>query len=370
MARPRIFGAMPFDTTDFPALPGRRAESLRARRIVAAWLFSVCAMVWGMVVLGGVTRLTGSGLSIMEWAPVTGVLPPLDQEDWRKLFALYRTIPQYHLLHEGMGLDGFQRLFWLEWTHRLWGRLIGIVVFVPLLWLALTRRIDRRLVPRLALIFALGGLQGAVGWFMVASGFLPDSTAVAPARLVIHLGLALALYVAILWTGLSVRWPVPSRPFAGVRLLRGLSLAAASGLGLAILAGGFVAGTHAGLEYNTFPLMEGRLLPANYARLDPLWRNFTQNIPAVQFDHRLLATLVAVLACLVVLAAFIRPAPRAVRGGALALVLAVLVQYALGVATLLWVVPVPLAAAHQANAVLALTATVILLHRLRPARSR
>ncbi len=362
--------AMPFDTTDFPALPGRRAESLHARRLVAAWLFLVCAMLWGMVVLGGMTRLTGSGLSIMEWAPVSGTLPPLDPEDWRKLFALYQTIPQYHILHEGMGLDGFQHLFWLEWTHRLWGRLIGLVVFVPLLWLALTRRIDRRLVPRLALIFVLGGLQGAVGWFMVASGFLPDSTAVAPARLVIHLALALALYVAILWTGLSVLRPVPAPPFQDGRLLRGLSLAAASGLGLAILAGGFVAGTHAGLEYNTFPLMEGRLVPADFARLDPLWRNLMQNIPAVQFDHRLLATVAAVLACLVVLAAFARPAPRAVRTGALALGLAVLAQYALGVATLLYVVPVPLAAAHQANAVLALTAAVIVLHRLRPARSR
>ena len=361
---------MPFDTTDFPALPGRRAESLHARRLVAAWLFSVCAMVGGMVVLGGVTRLTGSGLSIMEWAPVSGVLPPLGQEDWRKLFALYRTIPQYHLLHEGMGLDGFQRLFWLEWAHRLWGRLIGLVVFVPLVWLALTGRIDRRLVPRLALIFVLGGLQGAVGWFMVASGFLPDSTAVAPARLVVHLGLALALYVAILWTGLGVLRPVPSRPFDGAGLLRGLALAAAGALGLAILAGGFVAGTHAGLAYNTFPLMEGRLVPANYAQLDPLWWNLTQNIAAVQFNHRLLATLATALACLVVLGVFLRPAPRPLRAAALALGVAVLAQYALGVATLLWVVPVPLAASHQANAVLALTAAVVVLHRLRPARRR
>jgi cytochrome c oxidase assembly protein subunit 15 len=361
---------MPFDTTDFPALPGRRAASLPARRLVAAWLFAVCAMVWGMVVLGGMTRLTGSGLSIMEWAPLSGILPPLGRDGWEKLFALYRTIPQYHLLHEGMGLDGFQRLFWLEWMHRLWGRLIGFVVFVPLVWLALTRRIDRRLIPRLLTIFVLGGVQGAVGWFMVASGFLPDTTSVAPSRLVIHLALALALYVAILWTGLGVLRPVPSRPFAGSQLLRGLALAATGALGLAILAGGFVAGTHAGLEYNTFPLMEGRLVPANYARVDPIWRNLTQNIAAVQFDHRLLATLAAVLSCTVVAAALARPVPRPVCTGALALGLAVLAQYALGVATLLWVVPLPLAAAHQANAVLALTAAVVVLHRLRPARSR
>jgi cytochrome c oxidase assembly protein subunit 15 len=252
----------------------------------------------------------------------------------------------------------------------LWGRLIGVVVFVPLVWLALTRRIDRRLVPRLGLIFVMGGLQGAVGWFMVASGFFPDSTAVAPARLVIHLGLALALYGAVLWTGLTVLRPIPPRPFKGVRLLRGLALATAGALGLAILAGGFVAGTHAGLEYNTFPLMEGRLIPSNYAQFDPLWRNLTQNIAAVQFDHRLLATLAVILACLVVLGTLIRPAPRPLRVRALVLGLAVLAQYALGVATLLWVVPIPLAAAHQANAVLALTAAVVVLHCLRPARSR
>ncbi len=203
---------------------------------------------------------------------------------------------------------------------------------------------------------------------MVASGFFPDSTAVAPARLVIHLGLALALYVAVLWTGLGVLRPVPPRPFEGARPLRWLALAAAGALGLAILAGGFVAGTHAGLEYNTFPLMDGRLVPSNYAQLGPLWRNLTQNIAAVQFDHRVFATLAAVLACLVVLGAFIRPAPRPLRVSALALGLAVLAQYALGVATLLLVVPIPLAAAHQANAVLALTAAVVVLHRLRPAR--
>ncbi len=365
---------MPFDIADFrgefPAFPARRAGSLASRRLVAGWLFIVCAMLLVMIVLGGVTRLTGSGLSIMEWAPLDGALPPLGQADWQRLFALYKDIPQYHLLHEGMGLAGFKRLFWLEWTHRLWGRIIGFVFFAPLVWFACTRRIDRRLLPRLAVIFGLGGLQGAVGWFMVASGFLPDSAAVAPTRLVVHLALALLLYGTILWTSLGLLRPVPDPLFPGARLVRGLAMAGIASLGLAILAGGFVAGTHAGLEYNTFPLMEGHLVPANYARLHPFVLNFVQNVATVQFDHRLLASLTAVLAGAIVLAGFLLPTPRVVRAAALGVGGIVLLQYALGVATLLWVVPVPLAAVHQANAVLALTASMVLLHRLRPARRR
>jgi heme a synthase len=369
---------MPFDIANFPrdfpgdfpggypGVPARRAENPASRHMVAGWLFSICAMLLVMVALGGVTRLTGSGLSIMEWAPLAGTLPPLSHAAWSDLFALYKTIPQYHILHEGMDLAGFQRLFWLEWTHRLWGRLIGLAVFVPLVWLALTGRIERRLVPRLVAIFVLGGLQGAVGWFMVASGFFPDSTAVAPARLVVHLCMAPILYVAILWTALGVIRPVPAASFTGARRLHGLAAAAAAALGVAIVAGGFVAGTHAGLAYNTFPLMEGRLVPSNYAFLHPFARNLTQNIAAVQFNHRALATLVAILGGAVVVAAFAGPAPRRVRAAALALGGFIALQYALGVTTLLLVVPVPLAAAHQTNAVLALTAATVLLHRLRP----
>lgn len=357
-------GAMPFDAAAYPDLPERRAASRDNRRLVAAWLFIVCAMLFVMVILGGVTRLTGSGLSIMEWAPLSGTLPPLDQASWRKLFALYQTIPQYHLLHEGMGLGGFKGLFWLEWTHRLWGRLIGVVFFVPLLALAVTGRIERRLVPRLVVIFILGGLQGAIGWFMVASGFAPDSIAVAPARLVVHLVLALALYAAILWTALGLLRPASAAPL-GHGALRGLAWAAAISLGLAIVAGGFTAGTHAGLAYNTFPLMEGRLIPASYGHLHPFARNLTQNIAAVQFDHRALATLTGALALAVAALAFARPTPRPARLASLALAGTVALQYALGVATLLFVVPIPLAAAHQANAVLALTAAIVLLSELR-----
>ena len=359
---------MAFDAGTFPAAssapdPAQRDPAWRDRRRVALWLFGLCFMVVVMIGLGGATRLTGSGLSIMEWDPIMGILPPLSDAEWHRLFALYKQIPQYALVNEGFGLQGFKHIFWLEWTHRLWGRLMGIALIVPLVWLAWKGAIRRRLVPRLALLFVLGGLQGAVGWFMVASGFFPDSTAVSPYRLVIHLAFALVLYVALLWTALG-EWrtePVAAAPPG----LRRAAWALAGLAGFTILAGGFVAGLHAGLAYNTFPLMDGRLIPAGYAALHRFLRNLTENIPAVQFDHRLLAT----LTLLAILATAFRHLPRLAPGPAaralFALTLAALAQYALGVTTLLWVVPPALGTLHQVVAVLVLTAAVALLHAAR-----
>jgi len=363
---------MPFDVRELPGTPSDlRAVSRRGRRAVAAWLFAVAGMIWVMVVLGGATRLTGSGLSIMEWAPFQGTLPPLNEADWQRLFGLYKQIPQFALVNADIGLDGFKHIFWLEYFHRLWGRLIGLVFFVPLVAFWLTGRIERRLRPRLLLLFALGGLQGAVGWFMVASGFFPDSTAVSPYRLVIHLALALLLYGAILWTGLSVLRPSGHEALPagrrGIRALRPMLAALCVTVPLTMLAGGFVAGLHAGLDYNSFPLMDGHLVPEGYGRLTPVWRNLTENIPAVQFDHRLLATLTALLAAACVAVGLWSRPPAPGRAALLTLGGAVAVQYALGVATLLLVVPVGLAVAHQAVAVLVLTAALVCLHGLRPA---
>jgi cytochrome c oxidase assembly protein subunit 15 len=352
---------MPFDVSDFPAEAGMIR---RNRRLVAGWLFCVCAMLLVMIALGGATRLTGSGLSIMEWAPVSGILPPLDEAEWQRLYALYQQIPQYALLHDGFGIEGFKHIFWLEWVHRLWGRLIGIVFLLPLLGLWARGAIERRLVPRLILLFVLGGLQGAVGWFMVASGFFPDSTAVSPYRLVIHLSFALVLYATIFWTGLSVIRPVPPAPAAPERLRRLAQLSVAM-VALTILAGGFVAGLHAGLTYNTFPLMDGRLVPLGYAQLGPFLRNLTENVAAVQFDHRLLATLTALVVTATVITG-LRDAPRGpARLAVIALGVAVAVQYSLGVTTLLEVVPVGLGTAHQTVAVLVLTAALAALHAVR-----
>jgi cytochrome c oxidase assembly protein subunit 15 len=352
---------MPFDVHEFPGASRMdRAASRKSRRLVAIWLFTIAGMIMVMVVLGGATRLTGSGLSIMEWAPLMGALPPMSDAEWHRLFGLYQKIPQYDLINDGFGLDGFKRIFWLEWTHRLWGRLIGAAFLLPLLWFAATGRIERRMLPRLALLFALGGLQGAVGWFMVASGFFPDSTAVSPYRLVVHLVLALILYGAIVWCGLSLLYPVGRRTPKprGPLVLVSASLAMVA---LTIVAGGFVAGLHAGLTYNTFPLMDGQLVPSGYAALQPLLRNLTENVAAVQFDHRLLATATLILVT-VVAAAGSRIGVPPVLSAALAA--AVASQYLLGVATLLFVVPVPLATLHQAGAVVLLTVVLVVLHRL------
>ncbi|MBB2159508.1 COX15/CtaA family protein [Gluconacetobacter sacchari] len=342
--------------------------ALRDRRRVSTWLFVLCFMLLGMIALGGYTRLTGSGLSIMDWRPVTGIIPPLSHAEWERQFALYRTIPQYRILHDGFGLAGFQQIFWAEWTHRFWGRLIGLVLLVPLIWFAMTGALTRGLTARLLLLFVAGGLQGAIGWFMVASGFDANSTAVEPVRLVLHLACALALYVAILWTALSVR--APAAPFipATVAVVRTRRLVWASTLliGLTIIAGGFTAGTHAGFAYNTFPLMEGHLVPQGYAKLSPFWLNWVANIPAVQFDHRLLATVTALVIGATLLSGLRTPQlGKPVQDVLMLLGWAVLIQYALGVTTLLLVVPAWAGTVHQTWAAILLTVAIVALHRLR-----
>ena len=340
----------------------------RDRHLVSAWLFALCVMLLGMVALGGATRLTGSGLSIMEWAPLSGVLPPLTHAQWEHLFTLYQRIPQYRLQHQGFGLSGFQHIFWLEWIHRFWGRLMGVVLLLPLACFVVTGMVGRALAARLLAFFVLGGLQGAIGWFMVESGFDPNSTAVAPAKLVLHLCFAFALYAAILWTAFSVRWPDPERPpatSAGARWTRRLAAGSAALLAITIVAGGFTAGTHAGFAYNSFPLMEGRLVPAGYDALHPFWRNWFANLPAVQFDHRLLATLTALSVGATLLVGLRSALPRRAHDALMLLGWAVLAQYALGVTTLLLVVPVWAGTLHQTFAAILLSVTLLVLHRLR-----
>ena len=360
--------AMPFD----PHAPSREDVLARNRRAVALWLILVAAMVWVMVALGGATRLTGSGLSIMEWAPVRGILPPLSEAEWQRLYDLYRTIPQYELVNQGFGLAGFKGIFWLEWTHRFWGRMIGLVFAGGLIWFWARGRIPAGLGGRLVLLLALGGLQGAVGWFMVASGFEADRTAVSPWRLVIHLTLALVLYAMLAWTALGLLHPEREAP-AGGRVLRRLAHATAGLAGLTMLAGGFVAGIKAGFDYNTFPLMAGQWVPDGYLFLSPAWRNLFENVASVQFNHRLLATLTGLLALSTAWYG-LSTLPGSTAGGQRArwwvgaLALATLAQYALGVAALVNVVPAWLGTLHQAMAVGVLTAALGTLHALRRPR--
>ena len=343
-----------FDIVD----PEQRRDLIRRNdRAIGLWLLACCAMVFVMVVLGGITRLTQSGLSIMEWAPLKGALPPLSEAEWQRLFALYQQIPEYQQVNHGMTLAEFRGIFWWEWAHRLWGRLIGVVFLLPFLWFLIRGRIRRGLAPRLALLFALGAAQGALGWFMVASGFA-DRVDVSQYRLVAHLTLALAIYVAMLWTALdllrtSERWPVSPR------LATHLTLALAL-LCLTIAMGGFTAGLHGGLVYNSFPLMGGEIAPPDLWGMAPAWINLFENPAAAQFVHRWLAitTMLTVLTL----------GWRDRAAGSLPVRLAgamALLQVALGIATLLLVVPVRLAALHQAGAVTLLTLVIWALHDTR-----
>jgi cytochrome c oxidase assembly protein subunit 15 len=314
------------------------------------------------VVLGGTTRLTRSGLSIVEWRLFEGTLPPLTQAHWQELFELYQQTPEYQKINVGMDLAGFERIFWLEYLHRLWGRLIFFVALVPLVWFLWRGHVEKKLIPRLAAVPLLVALNGVLGWFMVASG-LVDIPRVSPYRLTAHLGLAVAIYAYILWMGLSLmteRAPADSPP--GVRrfahVIAGLVF-------LMILSGGFVAGTKAGFAFNTFPLMNGRFFPEGLYAMQPLWANLFENIATVQFNHRLLAYLLCLLIPLFWWRAMRANLPEHARRAAHLLLGMLAVQVGLGIATLVHVVPVSLGALHQAGALVLFSLTLVVMHALR-----
>jgi cytochrome c oxidase assembly protein subunit 15 len=340
-----------------------RAE-IAARTGVAAWLLVCCALVFAMVVVGGVTRLTHSGLSIVEWQPILGTLPPMNEAQWLETFDKYKLTPEYKKVNQGMSVAEFKPIFWWEYFHRLLGRVIGIVFLLPLLWFWWRGRIDRPLALKLAGIFVLGGLQGAMGWYMVKSG-LVDDPRVSQYRLTAHLSIALAIYAAMLWTALGLLYPGAGAAVARQAPLRKLAWIITAVIAYMVVTGGFVAGIRAGFAYNTFPLMNGHLLPPEIFMLEPWYLNFFNNMATVQFDHRMGAWLLAVLVSWFWLKARREPlAPRARLAGNHLLGLLAL-QFALGVATLLLVVPIPLAAAHQGGAVLLLTAALLANHSLR-----
>ena len=329
---------------------------------VVAWLFACCALIFAMVVVGGITRLTLSGLSITEWNPVIGIIPPLTEAQWAMEFARYQQIPEYRLIHYGMSLAEFKGIYFWEYAHRLLGRMIGAAYAVPLVWFWLRGRLPRRLVPGLLGILALGFGQGLLGWYMVESG-LVNRVEVSQYRLLAHLAMALAIYSLILWTALGLARGSADSDIGAV--WRRAAEAVILLVGLTIAAGGFVAGTRAGLTYNTFPLMDGQLIPAGYAQLHPFIRNWFENIAAIQFDHRLLAITTAAAVLLLWTAGHRSALPAPTRVALWALLAAAAVQVALGISTLLLVVPIPLAAAHQAGAVTLLTAAIVLRHTLR-----
>ncbi|MHA1151595.1 MAG: COX15/CtaA family protein [Alphaproteobacteria bacterium] len=352
-------------TTAAPSAPAA-PETSADDRAIAIWLLVCCAMIFAMAVIGAITRLTESGLSIMEWAPVTGALPPLSTAEWERVFAIYRQIPEYTELNRDMTLAEFKTIFWWEYVHRLWGRAIGVVFLAPFLWFLLRGRIRRALAPHLVVMFLLGGLQGALGWYMVASGFA-GRTDVSQYRLVAHLGAAVAIYLYLLWVALGLLFPAPETsadPRAG-SLRRWLILLLALA-GVTLASGGFVAGINAGLVYNTFPLMDGEWVPSGYGLMAPWVLNLFENEIAVQFNHRLLAVATAGLAGLLWFwSRRLDLSARARLACELVLAMAVL-QFGLGVATLLLVVPVRLAALHQAGALGLVTLAIWAVFVLRP----
>ena len=332
------------------AMAAARKNRHAGTRAVEAWLLSVAALVFAMVVVGGITRLTGSGLSMVEWRPFMGALPPLDNAEWGRVFDLYRQSPEYEQVNRGMDLAGFKAIFFWEYAHRLLGRLVGLAYGLPLLAFWALGRIPEGYGPRLIGLLALGGLQGVVGWWMVKSG-LADDPAVSHYRLAMHLSLALAILAALVWTALDLHNGRACSPGA-------YPLGVAGVLAATIVAGAFVAGLDAGLLYNEYPFMGDGLVPAEYG--DMGWADPFENPASVQFHHRVLA-----LATLLAVAGLWRvESDSALELRRHAMLAAVALQFILGIATLLAAVPVGLGTLHQAGAAVLLATVVWFLHGL------
>ena len=342
------------------------AATDRNHRAIRAWLLAVAVLVFAMVVVGGATRLTESGLSITEWQPVAGTLPPLSADAWQDLFDKYKAIPQYQSLNPGMSLDAFKTIFWWEWTHRLLGRVIAVVFLLPFLWFLWRGMIARDLWVRLWMLFGLGAVQAAVGWWMVSSG-LAERVEVSQYRLAFHLTLACAIYVAVLWTAQEQKHrpgsPAPARLRVSAKLLLGLVL-------VQIYLGALVAGLRAGLIYNTWPLIDGTFVPAASQLFfaEPWWRNVFENPLTAQFDHRMVAYLLFGLTALHAIQVARTHGSGAALSGALALLGAVALQATLGIFTLLEQAPLALALTHQGMAMVVLTIAAVHAQRMTASR--
>lgn len=324
-------------------------QSQAAAPQVRLWLYFIAFLVFCMVIVGGATRLTDSGLSITEWRPLLGAIPPLNEADWLAAFEKYKLIPEYQIQNRGMELGEFKFIYWWEWAHRFLGRFIGVAFAVPLIYFMLARKIEPRLWPRLLVLFVLGGAQGALGWYMVASG-LVDRVDVSQYRLAAHLTLAALIFAAILWVakGVGTRryYPLSADDWSALSLVTLIFLQ--------IAAGGFVAGLDAGQGYGTWPKMDGQWIPEGLMAMAPSWVNVFENAMTVQFDHRILAY--------VILLATVVHAWRSFTLSAMVLAYAVFAQACLGILTLLLHVQLAVALVHQAGAMIVLAAAVWNLH--------
>jgi len=335
-------------------------------RQIRLWLLVCAGMVFLMVVLGGLTRLTESGLSMVEWQPLK-LLPPLTDGDWQAEFESYQKFPEFQKLNSWMSVEDFKGIYWLEFLHRLWGRIIGVVFAVPFFWFLLSGRVNGRFALTLGGLLVLGGAQGVLGWFMVASG-LVDRPDVSQYRLAAHLVLAFVVYGALIWVALGVK-PLntndglaqPSDP-----LTSRLSLLISLAVLLVVMSGAFVAGLNAGMIYNTFPLMDGQIVPEGMYEIAPWYLNWFENVMTVQFNHRVLGILLAFISGFVWWRVRREDYGDPVRTIANALVVMVLIQAGLGIVTLLFVVPLPLALAHQAGALVVFTLAILMARLMHP----
>ncbi len=326
------------------------------RRAVGYWLLIVAVTIFVMVVVGGATRLTESGLSMVNWNPVTGALPPLSESAWQEEFSDYKTSPEYQIKNAGMSLDEFKGIFYWEWAHRLLGRIIGLIFFIPMVWFWFKGRIPDGYKPRLVTLFILGGAQGVLGWYMVMSG-LVNEPAVSHYRLAAHLGLALFLFAVIMWTALSLLNPKPIGLSDKLKKLAHVSMAV---LVLQLFMGALVAGLKAGHIYNTWPLMGESFIPEGLTMMEPFWQNFLDNAITVQFDHRIGAYVLTALIAAIFVAS--RRAKPAVKNAGTILFATLVLQMVLGIIMLLKEVPVSWGTAHQGGGVLVLAALVYLMH--------
>ena len=330
-------------------------------RQVAIWLFVCCGLVFAMVILGGVTRLTGSGLSMVDWKPIMGWLPTLNDAEWQRAFDMYKLSPEFLKINSHMDVNAFKGIFWLEFLHRLLGRTIGIVFALPFIYFLAKGYVVRREWPKYLLMFVLGGLQGVLGWYMVKSGLI-DNPHVSQYRLTAHLVAAILIYAYMFWVGLSLLHAKSDKQH---HAWHGRTVLLTALVALTVVSGGFVAGLKAGEIYNTFPMMGSYWIPPGLLALEPVWRNLFDNMTTVQFDHRILA-----ISTFVLIAVFWTKARKAEftgrsRPATNALLVAATLQVMLGILTLLLSVPTVLAAAHQAVAVLLLTIALYLTHSLR-----
>ncbi len=362
---------MAVNTLDIDHVAARAGSRDRA---IGLWLLAICVCLFAMILIGGATRLTDSGLSITEWRPVTGTIPPLSDAAWQSEFEKYKQIPEYRYVNKGMSLDEFKTIYWWEWGHRFFGRLIGVVFLIPFLYFYFTKSIRPELLPKLITMFVLGGLQGALGWYMVASG-LTERVDVSQYRLAAHLGLAFIILGFIFWVVLDLLRqtgsPAPRFLHPDIALARDGTIALTALIYLQIVLGAFVAGLDAGLIYSTWPLMEGAVVPPDLFYQSPWISNFFEHRKLVQFNHRNVAYLVAIVAFVLWWRTRSSAIPGSARRAQHLLLGAIAFQILLGIWTLLAAVPIWLGLAHQAGAVFLFAAAIYACHTLsKPAAPR